>query len=176
MRAAHRAALLQHLTDLGESLHGVVATATLLRRRALNQQDLSAWITRGQTAAEQLKKVRPAVRYTLDGLDEPIRVLSRLPEWAATYRDVELSGAEELLEAGRKLAGCIDDTVRKSYRTGLPPDRLARRRVSRLARLVRQLWGVRFLGPPPGALHPIRRRKYWREGRTSGVEPAETPD
>src|SRR5207249_816798 len=144
MRAAHRAALVPYLTDLGEGLHGVIATATLLRKRALGVQDAGAWIERGASAADQLKTVRPRVRYTLDGLDEPIRVLSRLPEWAATYRGVESSGAEPLLEVGRQLQDRISKIVGKSYRRGLPPGYLARRSVRRLSERTRTVWALRF--------------------------------
>ena len=161
MRAAQRVALSPHLTELAEGLHGVLATSTLLRKRALNQQDVSEWIVRGRAASDQLKSVRPKLRYILNGLDEPIRVLSRLPEWVATYRDVSESGAEALLESGRKLEQCVSKIVRRTYRRGLPPSRWASFRADRLVKKTRNLWEVRFGWPPPGRLHFLSRRRYW---------------
>jgi hypothetical protein len=88
--------------------------------------------------------VRPKVKYTLYGLDEPLRTLSRMPEWVATYKDVPKTNADDLLEAMQRLAVAVDDAVRDSYRRGLPPGAIRRWWLSHLTSKVRELWGKRF--------------------------------
>lgn len=144
MRAAHRHALQGQLEALGEGVHKTAASAVILRRRFTAGQDPTAWRDVGKTGADALKAVRPKLKYTLYGLDEPIRTLSRMPEWVATYKDVPNTNAEELLRAMQKLASAVDDTVRASYRRGLPPGAIRRWWLRHLTSNVRGLWGKRF--------------------------------
>jgi hypothetical protein len=166
MRAAHRAALLPQLADIAEGLHGVMATSTVLRTRATKQQDTQPWIRRGAIAADLLKAVRPKIRYTLYGLDEPIRVLSRGPEWIATYRDADPGGAESLLAATRTLERRVSTIIRRSYRRGLPAGWMSRWRVSRLSTKARAVWASRFKEPPPPRWRFRKSSKYWAEVRS----------
>lgn len=147
MRAAHRVALQTHLETLGEGIHKTAASATILRRRFLEGSDPAPWRDAGRTGAKALKAVRPKVKYTLYGLDEPLRTLSRMPEWVATYKDVPKTNAEELLKAMQKLAASVDAAIRRSYRRGLPPGW-----IRRWCAKVRRLWGERFdaADPRPG--------------------------
>lgn len=126
MRAAHRVTLLPHLESLGESIHQTLATSMMLRQRALNGQDRTKWIEAGEVGAATLKTLRPQVRYALPGVEEPLRVISRLPNWIATYRDVDDGDAEQLLRHARELQVGVDAAIRRSYRTGLPPGRIAK--------------------------------------------------
>lgn len=149
MRAAHRLALQPHLETLGEGVHRTAASATILRQRFIEGSDPTPWRDAGKTGANQLKEVRPRVKYTLYGLDEPLRTLSRMPEWVATYKDIPKTNADELLEAMRKLARAVDTTVRLSYRRGLPPNAWRRWRLQVLTKRVRKLWGKRFDNADP---------------------------
>lgn len=144
MRAAHRHALQGLLDELGEGVHKTAASAVILRRRFTAGQDPTPWRDAGKTGADMLKTVRPRVKYTLYGLDEPLRTLSRMPEWVATYKDVPNTNVDDLLEAMQKLAVAVDSAVRMSYRRGLPPGPIRRWWLERLTSNVRSLWGKRF--------------------------------
>ena len=99
-RAAHRLALADQLPVLAEGLHEVSATAEIIRKRFVAGQDPRPWIARFETGKAKLDVIRPRIRYTLWGLDEGIRTLSRLGHWVATYRDQD--GAERLLAEAKK--------------------------------------------------------------------------
>jgi hypothetical protein len=151
MRAAHRQALLSFLPELGEGVHETAASATIIRRRFAKDQDPGPWVEAGKAGANKLKSVRPNVKYTLYGLDEPIRTLSRMPEWIATYKNVPKTNADDLLKEMQKLAAAVDGGVRRSYRRGLPPGLIRRWWLRRRTSKVRKLWGERFDAADPRA-------------------------
>jgi hypothetical protein len=169
MRAAHRQLLGPCLHDLALDLHQILATATVLRQRALGGQDVRAWIDRGAEAAGRLKELRPRVRYQLAGIDEALRVLSRLPEWIATYRDSADGSAEVLLVQARALGTRLDRAIEKSYRRGLPPSSVAAWRVRRSASRVRSAWGNRFTAPKPAWWRLIA---HWKARRNADLAAA----
>lgn len=149
MRASHRTALSAHLTGLGEGIHQVVAATVVLRKRVEQGQDAQAWKDKAQAGVKTLNKVRPTCRYVLFGLDEPLRTLSRMPDWVATYKDVANTNVEPLMDEMRKLAGSLDDAIRWSYRRGLPPSAWRRWRLNRRVKSIRNLWGKRFDSADP---------------------------
>jgi hypothetical protein len=144
MRAAHRTALVKYLETVGEGIHETAASATIIRRLHLQSAETKTWRDNGKSGSDKLKLVRPKIKYTLYGLDEPLRTLSRMPEWIATYKSVKQTNADELLEEMQKLAGAIDGAVRWSYKRGLPPGPLRRWWLKRRTKRVRKLWGARF--------------------------------
>lgn len=149
MRTAHRTALTGQLQDLAEGIHETVAAATILRRRNLAGSDVADWIEKGKKGSDKLKSVRPQCRYTLFGLDDPLRTLSRMPEWVATYKNVPGTNADKLLAEMTKLASEVDAAIRWSYRRGLPPGAIRRWRLKRRSDRVRDLWYTRFKDAPP---------------------------
>jgi len=146
MRASHRAALTPHLDNLGEGIHQVVASAKILRQRAVDGAEPGNWLERSKTGAATLKSVRPKCRYVLNGLDDPLRTLTRMPDWVATYKNIEGTNADDLVDGMRKLAEGIDRAVQRSYRHGLPPGRFRRWLLKRQNKAVRDLWDQRFAG------------------------------
>ena len=72
-----------------------------------------------------------------------------MPDWIATYKDVANTNAEELLKQMRKLATDVDDTVRWSYRRGLPPGLLRRLWLAHRVNRIKKLWGARFVNADP---------------------------
>lgn len=143
-RAAHREALQPHLVGLGKALHQVLATSSILLKRAALGKETQRWIDRGAEAAELLKQLRVQVRYPLHGLDSALRTLSRMPEWIATFRGLKEQGATSLIEEAHKLAELVDRAVRRSYRYGRPPGFLIRTRVAASDKRVREIWEARF--------------------------------
>jgi hypothetical protein len=142
MRAAHRSILEPHLEPLGESLHTIAAGAVLEHRRAKEGQAPGTAQANAFVAADALKQQRLLVKYCLDGLDEPLRILTRAPNWVATYKGDPTGDA--LVEALRKLASGLDSTIARSYRRGQPPSWLGRTRLNKRAKKAREIWEKRF--------------------------------
>lgn len=144
MRASHRSHLSQFLTELADGIHSCLASANILHKRATKGQGQGEWVKRGNEGSEKIKDVRPKVRYVLYGLDEPLRVVSRIPEWVATYKDIPGTNVTAILKRSSELASLIDDIIRKSYRRGRPPSVWQRWRLKRKSKIVRSLWEDRF--------------------------------
>jgi len=85
-RAAHRRILEADLAALGEALHEVVASAVIVHRRVKDGQAPGAAAANGARAAATLKAMRLTIKYPLHGAEEALRTLSRVPDWAATYK------------------------------------------------------------------------------------------
>jgi hypothetical protein len=143
-RAAHRRILEPHLPALGRALHEVVASSVIAHRRVAKGQDVGNFGDSGIAAAEVLKDQRLEVKYSLRGIDEGLRTLSRLPNWAATYRG-DASG-DELIRDAQSLAAALDDAIARSYGKGRPPGGRERRRISHRVDTLRDTWKNRFNG------------------------------
>jgi hypothetical protein len=144
-RSAHRNVLEPHLPDLGEALHEVVASAVLQHRRAQNNQAPGAAGQFGAKAAEILKAKRIAVRYPLRCTGPALRTLSRLPDWASTYKGHE--SGDELIGHARELGRLVDAVIARSYARGRPPTRFERWRVERQNKRLLETWERRFGAP-----------------------------
>lgn len=139
VRAAHRAALGPHLDLLAEGVQGVV-------------EDLGGHPGADPQAPGVLQALRPHVRYTLHGLDDPLRVLAQAPGWA--QRTWQRDGRGWDGAAGvRDLADAVDAAVRRSYGHGVPPGPWSRRSLARRASLVERearVAGLAAVGPAHG--------------------------
>jgi hypothetical protein len=144
MRVAYRQAIQPMLPEIAEGVHEILASASILRKRAMESQETSTWIERGQVGVSKLAKVRPQLRYVLYGLDEPLRTLSRIPGWIATYKALPNTNADDLLVKASDLGKYIDRTIRQAYSKGLPPGLIIRWRANRKAQRIRKLWDERF--------------------------------
>lgn len=142
MRAAHRSILQTHLEPLGESIHTIAAGAVLEHRRAKEGEAPGNAQANAFSAAEALKKQRLLVKYCLDGLDEPLRILTRAPNWVATYKG-DTTG-DKLVERLQRLSGRLDSAIARSYRRGRPPSRIERSILNRDAKKAREIWEKRF--------------------------------
>jgi hypothetical protein len=138
-RAAHRRVLSEELAPLGKAIHEAVASSSILHRKATSPEALENWRRRAAQAADQLKGLRLRVRYSLWGLDEALRVLSRLPHWITNFQDRPTEG-EELLVAATALRDELDRTLQRTYSKGRPPTRRERNKVLRAALRVRKVW------------------------------------
>jgi hypothetical protein len=77
-RAAHRSVLQPHLPTLATCVHGVLADTVLAHRRLKDQQAPGNALENAQLAATALKKSRLEVKYSLPGLEEPLRTITRV--------------------------------------------------------------------------------------------------
>jgi hypothetical protein len=143
-RAAHRRGLESELPALGEALHQVVASSVIAHRRVRGGQMAGVAGTNGLEAAEVLKQKRLMVRYPLSGIEDALRSLSRLPNWAATYRGHE--SGDDLIRDAQGLSAQVDKVIARSYRRGRPPNAFERRSIRRQTERLRLTWSQRFGG------------------------------
>lgn len=118
-RAAHRRTLSDYIHDLSKTLHQIIATSKILTNYNTDE-NLKNWRGKAQEAKENLKKMRPELRYTLAGLDLGFRTSSRLPDWvehARGYPEYE----KKLVEKGANISEALDGCIRRSYQKGRPP-------------------------------------------------------
>lgn len=148
-RQAHRRLLEPTLVDLGEAIHTVIASATVHFQKTRGGQDARTWLDRGNAAADDLRKVRPRLKYILFGVDEPLRTLTRLPDWTATFKGDD-SGAP-FIDRARHLGLLVDRAIARSYARGRPPNTLERWRLRRANGALRKSWNSRF--PERPSLH-----------------------
>jgi hypothetical protein len=172
MRTAHRQQLGPTLEQLAKGQHEILATSNIIRKRLLQNQDISEWTEKGKAAKECLSEARLRVRYPLWGLDESFRTLTRLPEWMATVRNLEDGHAEALLARASRLAARTDQVIRRSYKRGLPPNGRERWLADRRVKRVRKTWDRRYEAPLRWWDLPQRLR-IWRAPRPA-VEIPET--
>ena len=119
LRLAHRKFLETHLPALSAALHEIVATSNVIVKRKPGST-LASWQKRSEKAQQELKNLRPKLRYPLWGLDEGVRVLTRLPGWVMHLRD-RPQHAALLLKRADRLRRRLDRSIQRSYRHGRPP-------------------------------------------------------
>ena len=141
-RAAHRAVLEPHLPQLAKSVHGAVAGAVIVHKRAKKGQAGGNALENSQLAAGELKANRLEVKYALPGLEAPLGTLTRAPDWIATCKG-KPSG-DEVVEGLQRLSRLVDSTITRSYRRGRPPARWEQRRLERADHELRDAWKTRW--------------------------------
>jgi hypothetical protein len=123
-RASYRQLLNPKLSQLGEAIHSTIATTNILAR-ANSVDAIERWRSRGATAKAALKELRIDLRYPLWGISEPLRTLSRLPDWIEHARPFP-KHSKALVTRARWLGVALDFAVRRSYALGRPPSALER--------------------------------------------------
>jgi hypothetical protein len=148
-RAAHRATLEPYLAGLGKALHQVTAGVVLVHRRVKAGQEPGNAFQNAEQAAKSLKQLRLEVKYALAGADEALRILTRAPDWTATYKGDETG--DQYITQLQELSKLVDQVVARSYRKGRPPTWYERRRLGKLSAKTRKSWEQRF-GRDPEAI------------------------
>jgi len=126
-RSSFRALLQPLVADLGESLHGIVATCNVMSRSNSAEQHEN-WHTKAKAERDKLKALRPKLRYPLWGVDDGLRVLLRLPEWTAHARG-QPKRLKLLITRATRLREAIDAVALRCYRNGRLPDAFERLQV-----------------------------------------------
>ena len=138
-RAAHRQLMGEYLEDLGRVIHESVATTHVLVKKANHGGNVQGWRERADRATRELGEMRRRARYSLWGIDEGLRDLSRLSSWVAhNYSYPEK--AEKILDAAESLRSALDEAIRSSYKKGKPPAQAKCRAVQRSARDLRNVY------------------------------------
>lgn len=133
-RNAHRALLNPAVEAIGRTLHEIVAQI----QTATNARDDSRlrWIQRAQSSADELKDLRIQARYSLWGLDEGLRTMTRLPDWASHLIDSPES-LQLLASDATQLKTLLDEAIRKAHSSGEPPSESESKAVADAAERVR---------------------------------------
>jgi hypothetical protein len=118
-RTAQRKSLEDFVHDLGEAIHSTIATSNILLK-ARTDESIQNWRERATEAKEELKKLRPKLRYPLWGITESINTLSRLPDWVEHARKCP-DYAQDIFEKGHSLGKSLDRVIRKCYLRGRSP-------------------------------------------------------
>jgi hypothetical protein len=101
-RAAQRTLVEATVEELSTAFHENVATAFILLEKPKGSQARTSALNRCKAASDELKALRPRVRIALRGIDEGLRTLSRVPDWAANYDDRVVG--DELLQRADQAA------------------------------------------------------------------------
>lgn len=126
-RANQRELLQPLLTELGEAIYGIVATSVVMSKTKSDEAFTNA---SGKAEEEQrkLKALRPKLRYPLWGVDEGVRVLTRLPDWVSHARS-NPKKLQKLLDQADALRSAIDKVAIGCYKAGRTPTKLESWRV-----------------------------------------------
>ena len=119
IRAARRKTLEEFIYDLSDSVHQLIAISNILLKNKTTESR-SNWSEKAEQAKNKLKELRPKIRCALWGLDKPIKVLTRLPDYTQyTLESVETS--KSVVKRGSKLGDVLDNCIRKCYLNGRSP-------------------------------------------------------
>ncbi len=119
IRIARRKTLESFIYDIADSVHQLIAISNILLKNKTDESRLN-WSEKAEQAKSKLKTLRPKTRYALWGLDNSIRVLTRLPD----YTQYTLSSpdiAKKVVDKGSKLGDSLDNCIRKCYLNGRTP-------------------------------------------------------
>lgn len=119
-KAAYRKVLDSILNDLSEAIHETVATSNIIVKTS-TKEGLKNWSAKADNAKKKLKVLTYRTRYSLYGLEDGMRTLSRLPDWAEHKRNIPNEINPLLKKAGR-LKYWLDYSIRKSYFRGTSPN------------------------------------------------------
>jgi len=114
MRVAQRVTIRPYLPRLATALHQVVASSVVYIKRYREGHSVENWQERGKKAQKDITDIRWKVRYSLWGLDEGLRTMSRLFDWITHLRDYP-DKTELLLQEGDTLRRALDFAIRNSH-------------------------------------------------------------
>ncbi|MDB5268489.1 MAG: hypothetical protein JWP58_1529 [Hymenobacter sp.] len=119
IRASNRKTLESNIHDLSECIHQTIATSNIIVKAKSNVGRIN-WRAKATLAKNQLKLIRPKVRYSLWGIDNALNRLSRFPDWIEHTIPYPVY-SKKILFAGNMLGEALDNCVRKCYLNGRTP-------------------------------------------------------
>lgn len=119
IRAARRKTLESFIFEISDSVHQLIAISNIfLKNKTITSRE--NWNEKAEKAKNDLKTLRPKIRYALWGLDKPIKVLTRLPDYTQ-YTLESLEVAKQIVLKGSNLGDYLDNCIRKCYLNGRSP-------------------------------------------------------
>lgn len=120
-RTAHRAVVVEDLKAIGKCVHEVLALSNIQMKTMAGTQHPERY-RNAAAAAKRLKEMRLDVRYTLWGIDDALRTLSRLPDWIG-HAKLSPETAHILFKQAKVIGEQIDIAVRVAYIDSRSPSR-----------------------------------------------------
>lgn len=119
IRTARRKSLEVFIFEIADSIHQLIAISNILLK---NKTDISRtnWSEKAEKAKESLKTLRPKIRYALWGLEKPIKVLTRLPDYTQYTLESD-NVSKKVVSRGSRLGDTLDNCIRKCYLNGRSP-------------------------------------------------------
>jgi hypothetical protein len=139
-RATYREAVAEDFKRIGRAVHEIIALSNI-QLKDLEREIHAERYKKAAEAARRLKDLRIDVRYTVPGIDEGFRILSRLPDWVG-HAKVDPKIAGNLFALAKKLGREIDLAVQRSYASGRPPSWWRRYRVAKSAQQLRRSYEI----------------------------------
>lgn len=138
VRAANRTIILLEFKELGKAIHETLALSNL-QLKVLNEATHPAAYQKAEDAAKKLKVLRHKVRYSLWGLDNGLRELSRIPDWIG-HAKKSPNSAKKLHHLAHLLGQALDNAIRTSYENGAQPGFRCRMKVNRRTSKLRKYY------------------------------------
>jgi hypothetical protein len=120
LRASYRESLEPHISELGEALHEIVAATNIYLFKARSDESRGKWRQKHENARDRIKERRTKVRYQLWGIDDGIRIISRVGDHSTHLTDDE-PRANRLIKAATTLRKKLDRVIMKCYQRGSAP-------------------------------------------------------
>ncbi|NNG59786.1 hypothetical protein [Sphingomonas paucimobilis] len=120
-RTAHRDVIVDDLKAVGKAVHEVLALSAI-QLKTLDGPQHPERYRAAADASKRLKEKRLDVRYTLWGLDDAFRTLSRLPDWIG-HAKPSPKIAQMLFVQAKEIGNQIDLAVRGAYIQGRSPSK-----------------------------------------------------
>ncbi len=147
VRAARRQVIVADLKMIGKALHETLALSNI-QLKCLSDATHKDKYKRAAEAARSLRDLRLEVRYSLWGLDEGLRVLTRLPDWIGHAKGSP-DTASELFSLATALGDLLDGAIRKAYLYGSEPGFRQKAKVNREAAALRARYELFSRGREP---------------------------
>ncbi len=123
-RNATRDIIQDKLNSVGKCIHETIALSDLLTK-STNEDTHKKRYQRAAAAAQSLKDIRLEIRYSIWGIDEGIRVLTRTPDWLSHAQN-DNKYRDKILRDAKELGSALDGAIRNVYASGRLPSLLTR--------------------------------------------------
>lgn len=141
---ARREAIQTYVPGLARSTWQCVAAPRTMLNKTPGSAGAANWKARGSEAAAELSSVRLEVRHLLPGLEEPLRALTRVPDWVVhKHSNNDLAAAQEICDDATQLRELIDRCIVSVTVNGERPDSGDIVAAQRLAEAIRKRYDDR---------------------------------
>lgn len=141
---ARREAIQAYVPKLARLTWQCVAAPRTMLNKIPGSEGAASWKARGSEAAEELRSLRLEVRHLLPGLEEPLRVLTRVPDWVVHKHSCnDLAAAKDICDDATQLRQLIDRCIVSVTVHGESPDRGDIAEAERRAEAIRQRYDDR---------------------------------
>jgi hypothetical protein len=146
-RSAYRKTLERHYNTLGELLHQSVAISDVIAKRISLSQGIESWTNKNSKVKKKLEYCRKQVRYSLWGVDDGLRRMTRVSNWVTHCKCIP-DRVYEIVVTADKLRKCLDRIIMNSYKKGRRPTLLDRLKVKyRVWRLEKKYHEIKSVQP-----------------------------